>query len=276
MKRRLKAGEDGDTITSATPPQMIRTTRRVRKVVPPQVKVELPFSERPSEVAPVVEKPAAAPPPEEPEGFACLKCGIMLEAHACECPICGERYLDLPKAALDELEKAEASEQEALDGVSGTDAGSPPCVLFDADEGVIDFLEKDSKAFEVALICSECGTALEFAADACPLCGASMDTPDAGLVGLVSEMTFDGDASEDMVCPQCGEQVRLVKGKCPECKALIVRSDQNGRSQRLDPIVRGENVVFLHLDVMTGELSYLQRAVKKEGFEKMTLRLEAA
>ncbi len=274
--RKLKTGEDDRTIPSAEAPQMVKKTRRVRKIVPPQVRLESTLPEQPAQVVPVAETLAAAAPPEEPEDFPCLKCGIMLEAHTCQCPICGERYLDLPKEALDELEKAEADEPETLDGASDQDTGAPPCVLFDADEGVIDFLEKDSKAFEVALICSECGTALEFATDRCPLCGASMDSPDAGLVGLVSEMTFDGDASEEMVCPQCGEQVRLAKGKCPECKALIVRSDQNGRSARLDPIVHGDNVVFLHLDVMTGELSYLQRAVKKEGFEKMTLRLEAA
>lgn len=225
-----------------------------------------------TEPVPTPVSAAAEPTPEDK--FSCVKCGIELEAHTNECPICGEKYLDLPKDALDQLEKAEAEEDSASLAVGEESEDKPQCVVFDAEEGVIDFIQKDSKAFEVALICSECGTALEFATDSCPICGADMDTPDAGLVGLVSEMTFEGDASEEMVCPNCGEEVTLEKGKCPQCGESIIRADPGGKTKKLNPVVRGENVVFLHLDVEAGELSYLQRGLKKEGFEKMTVRLE--
>ena len=275
VTRKLKAEDEVENDAPAAPLSETKKVRRVRKVVPPQCIVSQPVPEQPTEAPPVVEAPEPAIPTDEPQEFKCMKCGCTLEAHTEECPICGERYVDLPKDLLAEHEKAEKNNSESLGELASDVEGDAPCVLSDADEGVIAFLEKDPKAFEVALICSECGTALEFAIDKCPLCGSDMENPDAGLVGLVSEMTFDGDASEEIDCPQCGARVRLAKGKCPECKESIMRSDPNGKSRRLDPVIHGDNVVFLHLDVEAGELSYLQRAIKKEGFEKQTIRLEA-
>jgi len=182
--------------------------------------------------------------------------------------------VELPKDAVNEPEKVKDGLSGVSDDLIGRDFGEKSCAVFDADEGVLDFLEKGPKAYEVALICSECGTALEFATDVCPLCGTEMESADAGLVGLVSEMTFDEYASDEIDCPQCGERVKLVKGKCPECKATVMRSDPHGVLRRIDPVIHGDNIVFLHLDVATGELSYLQRSVNRERFEKLTVRLE--
>jgi len=276
VQRKLRAREDADASVPAVALPESRKVRRVRKVTAPVGAAPTADAEPPSELPQVPLAPEPKADFEAPESFRCMMCGCILEAHTVECPICGERYLDLPRDALEALEKAEKDDSQVLDSLSGEGGCEAPCVLFDAEEGVIDFLEKDSKAFEVALICSECGTALEFATDKCPICGSDMDNPDAGLVGLVAEMTFDGDASEELDCPQCGERVMLEKGKCPECKVSIMRPDPKGRPQRLDPVIHGDNVIFLHLDVESGELNYLQRAMKKEGFEKMTIRLEGA
>ncbi|OGS43653.1 MAG: hypothetical protein A3K76_04325 [Euryarchaeota archaeon RBG_13_57_23] len=275
VKRRLKGKGESEKIASAAPLEAAKKIRRVRKVVPPQGGVPIPPQEPQKEAPPVAESPKPEAPAEDLDEFMCMKCGCTLKAHTTECPICGERYIDLPKDALDELEKAEKDSSTTLDEVVDKDEQNAPCIMFDAAEGVVDFIEKDARAFEVALICSECGTALEFATDTCPICGTAMENPDAGLAGLASELSFEEYASEEIDCPQCGEKVKLAKGKCPVCKTVVMRSDPHGILRKLDPVIHGDNVIFLHLDVKSGELNYLQRAVKKEGFEKMTIRLEA-
>lgn len=276
VRRRLKGEGAIEVKAPGTPLDTAKKVRRVRKVVPPRGDLPLPAPQPVEEPAPVVEPPKPESPPEIPEEFKCAKCGCTLKAHTAECPICGERYIDIPKEALEELERAEKDSSTALDEIIDTDEQGAPCVIFDATEGVVDFIQKDARAFEVALICSECGTALEFATDKCPICGTELETADAGLAGLASEMSFEEYASEEIDCPQCGEKVKLAKGKCPVCKTLVMRSDPHGVLRRLDPVIHGDNVIFLHLDVESGELNYLQRAVRKEGFEKLTIRLEAA
>jgi hypothetical protein len=81
----------------------------------------------------------------------------------------------------------------------------------------------------------------------------------------------ENDLEEELDCPHCGEHVSLAQGACPACHEKVEGADSAGK---IEPVVHGDNVVFMHLDVETGELNYLQRLAKRLGFEQMTVHLD--
>jgi predicted amidophosphoribosyltransferase len=121
--------------------------------------------------------------------------------------------------------------------------------------------------------CTGCGTLIGFVTDRCPICGTMIGFHDLGIVSLFADMQFDGEISAEMDCPACGERVKLAGGRCPACGELVRPDDAADPDKNVEPLIQDGNVVYMHLDVETGELSCLQRLARKLGFERLTFRL---
>ena len=140
--------------------------------------------------------------------------------------------------------------------------------------------ELDSRSLDVprepvkGVVCAHCDTEVELSTNVCPICGIPLDFHDNGLVRLFSDMEFEDDCSGEIVCPFCGEAVVLKDGACPSCLKLVHAHDRAESSEKVEPVVHGENVVFIHLDVEHGELDCLQRTPHRLGLEHLTVKLE--
>lgn len=124
------------------------------------------------------------------------------------------------------------------------------------------------------VVCGHCLTEVMFTTNACPICGTPLDSHDNGLVRLFSGMEFEDDCTGEVICPFCGETVILQDGMCPSCLELVHACSEADHSQRVDPVVHGENVVYVHLDVEHGELDCIQRTPHRLGLEHLTVKLE--
>jgi len=142
------------------------------------------------------------------------------------------------------------------------------------DQGVISFAEGDEMCIDFAVECENCGTMIEYLTERCPICGRRFDIADTGIASLYSDMEFDSDHAAEIDCPVCGEKVKPSRGKCPACKESIGFTKADDPGAKVDPIVRDENVVFVHLDVESGEVNCLQRVENSSGFERLSVRLE--
>jgi len=213
----------------------------------------------------------STPPQKTQDTFTCVQCGAEVPLEAERCPNCQSLYIkDVSDEALDEIEAAEGALEADFDAVMANEA--TPCIHFDADTGTISYLENDTSDPDFMLECSHCGTAVQFTIDRCPICGTKLDVKDTGIVGLFADMEFgENDLEEELDCQLCGEHVSLVQGACPACHEKVEGADSAGK---INPVVHGDNVVFMHLDVQTGELNYLQRLAKRLGFEQMTVHLD--
>lgn len=214
-------------------------------------------------------------PRAEPGSFNCLQCGAPISLGADKCPRCNSKYIEISDEALKELETAEMDTDDRSEDGEVVDKDGTPCIHFDAVAGTISYLEDDNKDPDFMLECSHCGTAILFNADKCPICGTVLGASDTGLVSLFADMKFDETREDEMDCPLCGEHVTLVKGKCPACSEIVQGWDSMDPSAKVEPLIHNDNVVFMHLDVETGELNYLQRLAKKLGFEQLTVKLDS-
>jgi hypothetical protein len=140
--------------------------------------------------------------------------------------------------------------------------------------GVISFAEGDEICIDFSMECANCGTMIEFLTDRCPICGKKFDVSNTGLVSLFSDMDFDTDRASEIDCPVCGEKIRPVRGKCPECSEPISFTGSHDPGIKVDPIVHDDNVVFVHLDVESGEVNCLQRAENGSGLEHLSVHVE--
>jgi hypothetical protein len=145
---------------------------------------------------------------------------------------------------------------------------------FDAQTGKVVYIDDDKNTFGAVCECHKCGTAMQFEAEKCPVCGTRFDEGDTGIVALLGKEGLHWPGPSEMDCPQCGEHVKLVRGMCPECEASIVPSGKAGADERLDRLVSAENVVFVHLDVESGEIEYLQRMSGNRGFGHKAVHIE--
>jgi len=213
-------------------------------------------------------------PKAEPGSFNCLECGAPLSLGADRCPKCNSRYVEISDEALKELESAEMDIGDESEDGEVVEKDGAPCIHFDLETGTVSYLEDDDRAPDFMLECSHCGTEIEFDTDRCPICGTALESSDVGLVSLFTDMKFDEVKEDEMDCPLCGEHVTLTKGKCPACSEIVQGWDPMDPSAKVDPVIHNDNVVFMHLDVETGELNYLQRMAKKLGFEQLTMQLD--
>lgn len=96
-----------------------------------------------------------------------------------------------------------------------------------------------------------------------------------GLAHLLSDMPFDVTIPRSLGCPLCGERVRLRKGVCPSCHEPIFVDTPGSRWDKVSPVVSADGIVFLHFDVESGEMSYLQGGSGKFGVERVMLISDA-
>ena len=82
---------------------------------------------------------------------------------------------------------------------------------------------------------------------------------DQGLVALVTGLRFDRDNDSSLKCPSCGEDIAIDKGLCPECHELIRAKDPHALEAQVLPVINSENVVYVHLDVESGNLKFVQK-----------------
>ncbi len=216
----------------------------------------------------------APPEPREmQEAFKCIQCGAMVPVDSERCPKC--KVLYVAGVHDEELMQLQLAEMEDVDDTMDLlDRSDSPVIHFDAELGIINYLEEDKNEADFVFECSHCGTLIQFDTDKCPICGTALELGDTGLVGLFANMDFDGDPLTEVDCPFCGEHVSLKAGKCPACGTAVEVVESKDAAKKVAPVVRSENVVFLHLDVETGELNYLQKLAHRLGLERVSVKLD--
>jgi len=221
----------------------------------------------------VITAPTAPKDMTAKRSFACMQCGTQVPIGAERCPRCNVRYLtDIPDDAMDDIAEDDSELAAGFDEFLKQEGS--PVIHFDAETGIMSVLESDDSEADFAFECSHCGTLVALDVDRCPICGTKLELGDTGIVGLFSDMEFDSSAESDFGCPFCGEVITPQKGRCPKCGELFVSDDPRDPTRKVKPVVIGENVVFMHLDVVTGELNYLQRLADKFNLEHMSVALE--
>jgi rubrerythrin len=235
-------------------------------------KEEMEITESVIEGIAQAEAPAIQDKDAEPT-FVCLECGHPVPISADRCPRCSTLYLkDVDEDQLDHEDTKE--DVLALDKEEILSKSMISCVHFDAKSGTINYLESSVGTPDIEMECSNCGTLVDFEADVCPICGTKFETADTGIVSLFADMDFDKDRSREISCPLCGERIEEVNGRCPYCHELLYDDDPKDSAVKVEPVIRNENVVFLHLDVETGEVNFLQKLARRLGFEQMTVKLD--
>jgi len=125
------------------------------------------------------------------------------------------------------------------------------------------------QALGIELECRRCGTVIQFVAGKCPICGSELGAGFSGLAELLAGSAFEDEKCVEEACPACGELVRLETDICPACNEAV----RNGENRVL-PVEVGDNVVFIHLDVVMGEICCLRRMREETGLEQVCLRLD--
>lgn len=221
----------------------------------------------------VMQTVAAPPRPKPAASFTCFQCGAQVRYDSDRCPKCKSFYIrDVTDEDMEELTRAEQTQDGLLDDI--VEREGSPVVHFDAETGVMHFLEDDHSDPDFVFECTHCGTLVELNTDRCPICGTKLELGDTGLVGIFTDMEFDTDPLEEMDCPFCGDHVSFHSGSCPACGKDMDMSDDRGQVRKVRPILRADNVVFLHLDIITGEVNFLQRNVAKRGYDQLSVQLD--
>jgi len=211
--------------------------------------------------------------------FSCLACGARMSADSDTCPRCHAKYIhDLLPEKIAELERAESVAVGSSD--YGDDDGDNlgfdefPIIHFDAVDGIINYLEHTKGKSDFVLECSNCGTLIQLDINRCPLCGNLLEVSDVGLLSLIAGSDFDGECLSELECPHCGEHVILGDGCCPACDSIIVDLTPGGPGRKVIPLIKTENVVFIHIDLETGDLNYLQRHINRVAIEHASIQLD--
>jgi rubrerythrin len=216
---------------------------------------------------------AAQPKPAVALTFTCYQCGAQVSFDSERCPRCKSFYLkNLRDEDVDELLRAEQMRDTPLDDF--VERANSPVVHFDAETGVMHFLEADKGEPDFVFECAHCGTVVELNTDRCPICGTKLELGDTGLVGMFTDMEFDAGPLDDADCPFCGEKVSLDSGKCPACSNDLGACGDCDPAHKVRPVLRAENVVFLHLDIVTGEINFLQRNTARHGYDQVSVQLD--
>ncbi len=218
-------------------------------------------------------KPHTSPPVDR-RTFTCAECNTKVPMDSETCPRCRVKFLHgITDEELAELNEAE--HQTTGEPLDHLDPKSLPVVHFDAKTGVMNYLENDQGEADFVLECSHCGTLVQLSVDRCPICGTALETGDTGIVSLFADMDFNGESMPEADCPFCGEHVMLESGVCPSCKSVVEGDEQpGGRLTKVNPLLQAENIVFLHLDIETGDLNYLQRLANKITADHASVELD--
>ena len=105
-------------------------------------------------------------------------------------------------------------------------------------------------------------------------CPNDDDERSRGLARLLCDLPFDIRTPSVLDCPLCGEHVRLKKGVCPKCNEPIFAEAPGSGWDEVRPLITADGIVFLHFDVESGELSYLQGGSGRFGVQRVELTLD--
>lgn len=214
----------------------------------------------------------ASPPPKY---FVCVECGARVPEGSDVCPKCRARYLfDLSPESIAELERAQSEFPSDDNMIEQHSMESLPVLHFDALDGIMSYLEPDDGNSDFVLECSQCGTLVQLDITHCPMCNTKLEVSDVGIFSLLKDTEFDSEAVSELACPHCGEHVTLEEGVCPACQSVIVDGMASADQNKMIPIISTENVVFVHVDLETGGLNYIQRHMKRLAIEHTSIQLD--
>lgn len=207
--------------------------------------------------------------------FTCYQCGARVSYDSDQCPGCRSFYIrGLRDEDINELVKAEElCEEPEVDLV---DNHGSSVVHFDADMDIMSLLDDGRAEPGFVSECSHCGTVVELSTSRCPMCGTPLEHVSVGLVDMFADMEFDPEPFEDADCPYCGEHVTLRSGDCPSCGEPVDVRDERDPMLKVRPVLTARDVVFLHLDIETGEIDILKRNTTRHRYDQMSVHLDAA
>lgn len=207
--------------------------------------------------------------------FRCCQCDAVVGSDSDRCPGCGAFYIrGLKDEDVDELSRAELlSEEPSVDFV---EAHRSSTVQFDADIDIMSLLDDGITDPGFVSECSHCGTVVELSTSRCPICGTPMEHLKVGLVDMFTGMEFDPEPFDDADCPYCGEHVRPRAGDCPSCGKAIGFKSRRDPDMKVKPVLRDRDVVFIHLDIDTGDISVLRRDRTRHRYDQGLLHLNGA
>lgn len=222
---------------------------------------------------------SATPAPKPVRAFSCLACGAPMPVDSHTCPRCHAKYLlDLLPQSVADLEYAESTLAGSRDygEDDGEDLGFDefPVIYFDAEGGVMNYLEHKGGESDFVLECINCNTLIQLDIDRCPLCGHPLEVSDVGLLNLIQGSDFDEGCPSELECPHCGEHVTLRDGCCPACESVIVDLSPGSPGKKVVPLIKAENVVFIHIDLETGDLNFLQKHLNRVAIEHASIQLD--
>jgi RNA polymerase subunit RPABC4/transcription elongation factor Spt4 len=214
-----------------------------------------------------------SPPPERPS-FPCMNCGAVIPVGSVRCPACNILYVDDLAGNSNETDP-DPTPEEVLKGETILKDKSMAFVHFGVDTGKVTCLQKDQDASDFGLECSNCGVVSEFCTNKCPLCGHDFGEDDTGLVALLEGLKFDLDGDSELDCPSCGEHVKAEGQSCPTCKEFINPPTSHNDAAGVLTILKDRNVVFVHLDVLDGDLSFASKTGAEAQPEQQRVHLDS-
>ena len=219
--------------------------------------------------------PEAGSDEASPESFTCFRCGSPVSKSAERCPKCGIRYVSEYAPDYQGIEECTLFSVE--DQVCLFESNNLTCMYFDVNSGTISCADF-SGLIEGAVECQHCGILVEIPFEKCPICGHMLLRHSVELEEIVHDVEI-GEELEDqinseIVCPICGENSKLSNGRCVNCDTLLITLE-NDPKYRLRPILPTGSVLFVHLDVETGAISYLERERNKKRSGQVTINLGA-
>jgi rubrerythrin len=208
--------------------------------------------------------------------FRCFECGTLMPADAVRCPKCDVLYVrDLADVAVDEA----TAEKDSLP-LEGGEAdllqeGETSFVHFCPVRGEVTCLENDEGESDFGLECQGCGTVTQLGVDRCPICGCDFEEEDAGLLHLLEGLKFDLDDDKELDCPSCGEHVVAKDARCPSCGEPICFRFARSKEAAVLPVLKERDILFVHLDVMSGDLHFAKKVRFKRTSTVQSVHLDS-
>ncbi|MDH4123220.1 MAG: hypothetical protein OEV21_03950 [Thermoplasmata archaeon] len=119
--------------------------------------------------------------------------------------------------------------------------------------------------------CQNCTLTLDIPFDNCPLCGGEMTRVIQVQKTIKSDVDADKAAKARKprtVCPVCGSYSRTGKGCCVSCGTIFKQSSKDNKVQ---PIMPTKRLVFMHLDVESGKIEYIEKNSNRNKFGEFIL-----
>lgn len=215
----------------------------------------------------VVEQVAHPQVPVTPENkaqrrdmFKCLECGALVPTDSVRCPRCEVLYVSDPtNSAMDEEDEYEEVSVKTDGGPDLIGEDSASFVHFCPINGEVTCLENEEGEADFGLECQSCGTVTQLGVERCPICGHDFEEEDTGLMHLLEGLKFDLDEDKELDCPACGEHVVVKDTVCPACNEPICYRFSRSREVAVVPALKEKDILFVHLDVMNGDLHFAKK-----------------